>query len=156
MIQKIYRRCRNISIENNTKPVNKSVRIGIPFQNSEGKDRVLLCQRLQDSYSRPHCIVKLLIYTYIPFCDPTGFVLNPGLLTSKKEEHHCVKSAHIQTYSGPYFVEFRLNMERYGVSLRIQSECGKTRTKITPNTNIFHVVYISKNTSRVFEYVFLL
>ena len=33
------------------------------------------------------------------------------------------------------FSAFRLNMGRYGVSLRIQSECGKIRTRITPNTD---------------------
>ena len=39
-------------------------------------------------------------------------------------------------------------MERYGVygvSLRIQSECGKIRTRITPNTDTFHgVIAITK------------
>ena len=28
----------------------------------------------------------------------------------------------------------------YSVSLRIQSECGKMRTRKTPNTDAFHVV----------------
>ena len=37
----------------------------------------------------------------------------------------------------PYFPAFGLNMERYWVSLRIQSECGKIRTKKTPNTDTF-------------------
>ena len=32
-------------------------------------------------------------------------------------------------FSGPYFPAFGLNTERYGVSLRIQSECGKIRTR---------------------------
>ena len=32
---------------------------------------------------------------------------------------------------------FGLNTERYGVPLRIQSECGKMRTRITPNTDTF-------------------
>ena len=32
-------------------------------------------------------------------------------------------------FSGPYFPVFALNMERYEVSLRIQSECGKIRTR---------------------------
>ena len=32
-------------------------------------------------------------------------------------------------FSGPYFPAFILNTERYFVSLRIQSECGKTRTR---------------------------
>ena len=31
-------------------------------------------------------------------------------------------------FSGPYFPTFGLNTERYLVSLRIQSECGKMRT----------------------------
>ena len=30
--------------------------------------------------------------------------------------------------------------ERYAVSLRIQSECGKIRTRITPNTDSFNAV----------------
>ena len=33
-------------------------------------------------------------------------------------------------------------MKRYGLSLRIQSECGKLRTRITPNTDTFHAVTI--------------
>ena len=32
-------------------------------------------------------------------------------------------------FSGPYFPIFRLNTERCGLSLRIQSECGKIRTR---------------------------
>ena len=54
---------------------------------------------------------------------------------------HWVKSVRIRSYSGPHFPEFGLNTERYSVSLRIQSECGKMRTRITPNTDIFHAVY---------------
>ena len=34
-------------------------------------------------------------------------------------------------------------MERYGVSLRIQSKRGKMRVRITPNTNTFHAVAIA-------------
>ena len=30
--------------------------------------------------------------------------------------------------------------ERYEISLRIQSECGKIGTRITPNTDSFHAV----------------
>ena len=51
---------------------------------------------------------------------------------------HCVKSVGIRSYSGPYFTKFGLNTERYGVYLRIQSECGKMQTRITPNTNTFY------------------
>ena len=52
----------------------------------------------------------------------------------------CVKSVPIQNYSGPYFTTFGLNTERYGVSLRIQPECEKRRTRITPNKDTFHAV----------------
>ena len=39
-----------------------------------------------------------------------------------------------------YFPAFGLNTERYRVSLCIQSECAKIRTKIAPNTETFHAV----------------
>ena len=37
----------------------------------------------------------------------------------------------IPSYSDLHFLAFGLNTERYGVSLRIQSECGKIRTLLT-------------------------
>ena len=49
---------------------------------------------------------------------------------------HCVKSVLIRTFSGPYFPVFGL------VSLRIHSECGKIRTRKTPNTGTIHTVTI--------------
>ena len=57
---------------------------------------------------------------------------------------HCVKNVRIRSYSGPYFPAFGLNTERYGVSLRIQSECGKIRTRITPNTDALRKDKIAK------------
>ena len=57
---------------------------------------------------------------------------------------HCVKSVRIRSYSGPHFPAFGLNTERYKVSLRIHSKCGKMRTKRTPNTYTFHAVLISE------------
>ena len=48
-------------------------------------------------------------------------------------ESHCVKSVRIRSYSGPHFPAFGLNS-------RIQSECGKIRNRITPNTDTFHAV----------------
>ena len=54
--------------------------------------------------------------------------------------HECGKRVRIRGYSGPYFPTFGLNTERYGVSLRTQCECGKIRTRITPNTDTFHAV----------------
>ena len=44
--------------------------------------------------------------------------------------------------SGPYFLAFRLNTERYEVSLRIQSECGKIEK--TPYLDAFHAVELTK------------
>ena len=52
---------------------------------------------------------------------------------------HYVKSVGIRSYSGPHFPVFGLNRERY-VSLLIQSECGKKRTRITPNTDTFYAM----------------
>ena len=37
---------------------------------------------------------------------------------------------------------FELNTERYDVSLRIQIEFGKLRTRLTPNTDTFYAVSI--------------
>ena len=53
---------------------------------------------------------------------------------------HCMESARIWSFSGPYFPAFGLNTEGYGESLRIQSECGKIKFRKTPNTNTFHAV----------------
>ena len=50
---------------------------------------------------------------------------------------HCIKSACIRSYSGPHFPAFGLNTERYSLSHRIQSECGKIRTRITLNKDTF-------------------
>ena len=58
---------------------------------------------------------------------------------------HSVKSVRIRNYSGPHFPAFRLNTERYFASLHIRSECGKMRTRITPNTeNCYAVTLINK------------
>ena len=51
-----------------------------------------------------------------------------------------MKCVLIRSYSGPYFPAFGLNTERYSVALRIQSECGKIRTRITPNMDTFDAV----------------
>ena len=45
---------------------------------------------------------------------------------------HWVKPVRIQIYSGPYFP---------ALFSRILSECGKIRTRITPNTDTFHAVF---------------
>ena len=38
-----------------------------------------------------------------------------------------------------------IRRDRYSVSLRIQYECGKIRTRKTPNMDTFHIVLPSKN-----------
>ena len=50
---------------------------------------------------------------------------------------HCVKSVFIWSYSGPPFPAFGLNMERYSVPIRLQSECGEMQTILTPTQTIF-------------------
>ena len=56
---------------------------------------------------------------------------------------HCIKSVCIRSFSGPYFPAHGLNAERYELSLRIQSECGKIRTRKTLNTDTFQIVLIT-------------
>ena len=61
-----------------------------------------------------------------------------------KRIRYCVKSVCTRGYSDPHFPAFGLNMERYGVSLHIQTKCGKLRTRITPNTDTFYVAIVSR------------
>ena len=56
---------------------------------------------------------------------------------------HCVKNVRIRSYSGPYFAAFGLNTKKYSVSLRIQSECGKMRTRIAPNIDTSYAVCVN-------------
>ena len=56
-----------------------------------------------------------------------------------------MKSVLIRSFSGPYSPAYELNTERYGVSLHMQYECGKRRTRKTPNTDTFHVVRTDQN-----------
>ena len=65
-------------------------------------------------------------------------------VTKVVTETHCVKIVNIWSFSGLYFPAFGLNAKRYGLFLRIESECGKMRTRITPNTKNFHAVTTSK------------
>ena len=64
------------------------------------------------------------------------------------KNRHCLKSVRIRSYSGTYFPAFWLNTERCKVSLHIQSECGKIRTRITPNTVTFYAVRGSNSSSQ--------
>ena len=53
---------------------------------------------------------------------------------------HSLKSVHIRSFFAPYFLEFRLDTGKYGVSLHIQSKCGKMRARKIPNMDNFYVV----------------
>ena len=61
-------------------------------------------------------------------------------LIKKFPSLHCVKSVCIRSYPGPPFPAFGLNTEIHSTSLRIQSECGKIRTRITPNRDTFYAM----------------
>ena len=55
-------------------------------------------------------------------------------LSSKALRKKCPYS---ELFWSAHFSAFGLNTERYGVSLHIQSECGKILTEKTPNTDTF-------------------
>ena len=85
-------------------------------------------------------------YNYYEYVIPADFPVPCNCLKCAKKTRfvcpvkHSVKSVHVRNYSGSHFLEFELNTERYSVSLRIQSTCGKIRTRITPNTDTFYAV----------------
>ena len=58
----------------------------------------------------------------------------------KPQTNGCVKSVCIRSYSGLHLPRFGMKTEGYEVSLRIQSECGKIRTRTIPNTDTFHAM----------------
>ena len=71
-------------------------------------------------------------------------------------ETNSVKSVRVRSFFGHYLPTFGLNTERYRVSLRIQSECGKIRTRKTPNTDTFYAVIVKVKllgTSYIIVYV---
>ena len=50
-------------------------------------------------------------------------------------EEHCVKSVRIRSHSSPHFPAFL-----YTPYSPNAGKCGKMKTRITPNTDTFHVV----------------
>ena len=63
-----------------------------------------------------------------------------GSFRTNQGSLHSIKSVRIANYSGLHFPAFRLNTERYSVSLCIQYKCGKMRTRITPSMDNFYAV----------------
>ena len=75
------------------------------------------------------------------------------ILDIKLDITHWLKSVCIQSFSGPYFPTFELNMARYFVFLRmreflshrIQSKGGKIQTRKTSSTDAFYAVTFTSN-----------
>ena len=53
---------------------------------------------------------------------------------------HSIKNVRVQCFSGPCFPVFGKNTEIYFLNIRIQSGCGKIRTRKTPKTDILYEV----------------
>ena len=54
-----------------------------------------------------------------------------------RRQDSLLENVRIWSYSRPHFSAFGLNMETYGVILRIDFKCGKMWTRKTPNTDTF-------------------
>ena len=73
---------------------------------------------------------------WVPW-DPSTIFLATSFTQKMQKGSHCVRSVPIWSYSGLNFPAFGLNTMRYRISLLIQCECGKIRTRITQNTDNF-------------------
>ena len=100
--------------------------------------------KIQHSFTRHTCRMKATFKVRTNHRDKSSAEYQKHLL--KIFILHCVKSVRIRRYSDPYFRASGLNIERYGVSLRIQSECGKIQIRITPNMDTFYAVLLIKFT----------
>ena len=83
---------------------------------------------------------RIYVHFTLNSCHPLSIRTKYFYHVTNNDLIHSVKSVRIWGYSGLHFPAFGLNTKRYSVSLRIQSECGKTRTRITPNTDNFYAV----------------
>ena len=61
--------------------------------------------------------------------DPLNYNIEDEVFLITPYRSHCMKSVQIRSYFWSYFPIFGLNTERYEVSLCIQSECRKIRTR---------------------------
>ena len=55
-------------------------------------------------------------------------------------------------FSGPYFPAFELNRAGYGVSARIQSECGKYVPEKPLYLDTFHIVFVSASFKHIYNF----
>ena len=66
-------------------------------------------------------------------------------LQLQHKDTHCVKSIRVWSFSGLHFPAFGLNTEICGVNIRIQSKCGKIRTRKLRTKKIFRPSHWSKS-----------
>ena len=71
----------------------------------------------------------------------------------KIRRYHCVKCVRIPRFPCPHFCTFWRNIEIYRVHIRIQSECGKVRTRKSANEETFYTVHMNKHVCRVHTWV---
>ena len=100
-------------------------------------------KKCQDSWSLLKKYRNRLPYMYVLSCC-TMKTSELSCFEPHVRRHHCLKSGRIWSYSDPSFPAFGLNTEKYSVFLHIQSRYGKTRTRITGNTDTFCTVAIYK------------
>ena len=69
--------------------------------------------------------------------------------------HTAWKVPKYEVTSGPYFPAFGLNMERYKVSLRIQSKCGEKKDQNNSKYGYFSRSEASFYATKILDYGFL-
>ena len=79
-------------------------------------------------------LIYLVNFVLVKFWQGYGGAFGQVFHPSDNKVQHCTKSVHIRSYSVLV------------ISLRIQSECEKMRTRITPNTDTFYAVQHSQET----------
>ena len=119
-----------------TKLKTTDTKLFAPVVTLSAQDNVKLLQQLKYGFRKA---INLNKYQSDPKAYAPNRYLNLLVNSSfKGVKRHCVKSVRIRSYSCPDFPAFGLKTERYSVSVRIKSECGKMRMRTTPNTDTFH------------------
>ena len=89
------------------------------------------------------CFVILLLLFFFLFWDSPFPLITDEFQNTKSnisDTNTAWKVSKYGVFLVHFFSAFGLNTERCGVSLRIQSKCGKVRIRKTANTGIFHAV----------------
>ena len=88
---------------------------------------------------------RLKVYVF-PTLSSLSYRLSKLWILPISNTSQCLKSVRIRSYCGLYFPAVGLSTDRYFVSLRTESKCGKIRTTITLNTDTFSAVFVSQVT----------